>query len=71
MARHPVELAPQELVASRPNHALAAGAQFMDLAGDGLPDLVVLDGPMPGLYEHDDDQSWQNFRPALRVTSQS
>ena len=28
-------------------------AQFMDLAGDGQPDLVVLDGPMPGLYEHD------------------
>jgi hypothetical protein len=26
----------------------------MDLAGDGQPDLVVLDGPMPGLYEHDE-----------------
>ncbi|HEX2996000.1 MAG TPA: toxin TcdB middle/N-terminal domain-containing protein, partial [Anaerolineales bacterium] len=34
----------------------------MDLAGDGQPDLVVLDGPMPGLYEHDDAEGWQPFR---------
>ena len=25
----------------------------MDLAGDGQPDVVVLDGPTPGFYEHD------------------
>jgi hypothetical protein len=57
-------LAPVELVASKPNLALAGGqAQFMDLAGDGQPDLVVLDGPMPGLYEHDGDEGWQPFRP--------
>ncbi|WP_409071735.1 SpvB/TcaC N-terminal domain-containing protein [Burkholderia ubonensis] len=55
--------APVELVARKPNLALAGGAQFMDLAGDGQPDLVVLDGPMPGLYEHDDDEGWQSFRP--------
>jgi hypothetical protein len=24
---------------------------------------VVLDGPMPGLYEHDDAEGWQPFRP--------
>ena len=35
----------------------------MDLAGDGQPDLVVLDGPMPGLYEHDGNEGWQPFRP--------
>jgi hypothetical protein len=35
----------------------------MDLAGDGQPDLVVLDGPMPGLYEHDGAEGWQPFRP--------
>ena len=35
----------------------------MDLAGDGQPDLVVLDGPTPGLYEHDDAEGWQPFRP--------
>ena len=37
--------------------------QFMDLAGDGQPDLVVLDGPTPGFYEHDDDEGWEPFRP--------
>jgi hypothetical protein len=53
-----------ELVASKPNLALAGGqAQFMDLAGDGQPDLVALDGPMPGLYEHDGKEGWQPFRP--------
>jgi RHS repeat-associated protein len=54
---------PLERVATRPNLALAGGAQFMDLAGDGLPDLVMWDGPVPGLYEHDSDEGWQPFRP--------
>ncbi len=55
---------PEELIASKPNLALAGGqAQFMDLAGDGQPDLVALDGPMPGLYEHDGEEGWQPFRP--------
>jgi RHS repeat-associated protein len=58
------KLGPVELVAAKPNLALAGGqAQFMDLAGDGQPDLVVLDGPMPGLYEHDAKEGWQLFRP--------
>jgi RHS repeat-associated protein len=58
----PVEFAPQELVTSKPG--LTRGtAQFMDLAGDGLPDLVVLDDPTPGLYEHDEGEGWQPFRP--------
>jgi RHS repeat-associated protein len=64
IGKHPVEFAPVELVASKPNLALASGqAQFMDLAGDGQPDLVVMDGPMPGLYEHDGQEGWQPFRP--------
>lgn len=58
-----VELAPMEQVALKPNVALAAGAQFMDLAGDGQSDLVMLDGPAPGLYEHDTQEGWQSFRP--------
>lgn len=58
-----VEFAPLERVAAKPNLALAGGAQFMDLAGDGQPDLVVLDGPMPGFYEHDGDEGWHPFRP--------
>lgn len=63
ISKRPVEFAPLERVAVKPNLALAGGAQFMDLAGDGQPDLVVLDGPMPGLYEHDGDENWQPFRP--------
>jgi RHS repeat-associated protein len=35
----------------------------MDLAGDGQPDVVVMEGPTPGLYEHDEDEGWQPFRP--------
>jgi RHS repeat-associated protein len=64
IGKHPVEFAPVELVANKPNLALSGGqAQFMDLAGDGQPDLVVMDGPMPGLCEHDGQERWQPFRP--------
>ncbi len=55
--------APVEAVALKPNLALVAGAEFMDLAGDGQPDLVTMDGPLPGLYEHDEAEGWQPFRP--------
>ena len=40
-----------------------AHAQLLDLAGDGLPDLVTFDGPVPGLSEHDDGDGWGPFRP--------
>jgi RHS repeat-associated protein len=63
-----VKFAPLETVALTPNVALGAGADFMDLAGDGQPDLVVLDGPMPGYYGHDEAEGWQPFRQfALRL----
>ncbi len=55
--------APLESVPLRPDLTLATGAQFMDLAGDGQPDLVVLDGPVSGLYEHDEAEGWEPFRP--------
>ncbi len=55
--------APIERVRVKPNLALVDGAQLMDLAGDGQPDLVVLDGPMVGLYEHDGAEGWHPFRP--------
>jgi hypothetical protein len=62
--QQPGVFAPLERVATKPNLALAGGqAQFMDLAGDGQPDLVVLDDPMPGLYEHDEEEGWEPFRP--------
>ncbi len=52
-----------ETVALKPNVALSGGAEFMDLAGDGQPDAVVMGGPTPGLYEHDEAEGWQSFRP--------
>ena len=52
-----------ETVALKPNVALSSGAQFMDLAGDGQPDLVMLDGTLPGLFEHDLEEGWEPFRP--------
>jgi RHS repeat-associated protein len=55
--------APIETVALKPNVVLSGGAEFMDLAGDGQPDVVVLEGPTPGLYEHDEEEGWQPFRP--------
>ena len=57
------QFASLEAVALKPNVALSGGAEIMDLAGDGQPDVVVMDGPMPGLYEHDDAEGWQSFRP--------
>ncbi|WP_324197860.1 SpvB/TcaC N-terminal domain-containing protein [Nocardia abscessus] len=58
-----VRFAPLETVALKPHLALNTGAEFMDLAGDGQPDVVVMEGPTPGLYEHDGDEGWQSFRP--------
>jgi RHS repeat-associated protein len=57
------KFAPLETVALKPNVALSGGAEFMDLAGDGQPDVVVMEGPAPGLYEHDGAEGWQPFRP--------
>ncbi|WP_283234638.1 SpvB/TcaC N-terminal domain-containing protein, partial [Candidatus Protofrankia californiensis] len=65
LAHGSVDLAPLELVAARPNRSTTGvgAARFMDLAGDGQSDLVVLDGPVTGLYEHDADDGWSPFRP--------
>jgi RHS repeat-associated protein len=62
ISQQQVELAPLELVATKPNLMLAGGGQFMDLAGDGELDLVLLDGPNPGFFEHDSAEGWQPFR---------
>lgn len=56
-------LAPLETVPLKPNVALSSGVELLDLAGDGQPDVVVMQGPTAGLYEHDDDEGWQLFRP--------
>ncbi|WP_300452424.1 SpvB/TcaC N-terminal domain-containing protein [Accumulibacter sp.] len=57
------KLAPLETVALKPNVALSGGAEIMDLAGDGHPDVVLMEGPTPGVYEHDEAEGWQPFRP--------
>jgi RHS repeat-associated protein len=56
--------APVELVGEKPGLALAGepAPQFMDIAGDGKLDLVVHDGPAPGLYELDAEHGWSEFR---------
>lgn len=51
-----------EHVGLKPNSTLADGAEFMDLAGDGQPDLVVMDGPLVGYFEHDTAEGWNPFR---------
>jgi len=64
LAEGSVQLGPTSTVVMRPNLVLAGSeARFMDLAGDGRPDIVVLDGPLPGFYEHDDGDGWEPFRP--------
>ena len=58
-----VAFATIERVAAKPNFSLANGeAQLMDLAGDGQPDLVVMEGATPGLHEHDGEEGWGPFR---------
>ncbi|MFE0458305.1 SpvB/TcaC N-terminal domain-containing protein [Kitasatospora sp. NPDC058965] len=58
-----VRFGPRETVGARPNQTLAGGARLMDLSGDGRLDLVTLDGPVTGLYEHDEQDGWHPFRP--------
>jgi RHS repeat-associated protein len=52
-------------LASLPSFAQTATPhhQFMDLAGDGQLDCVVLEQPLAGFYERTEDQRWEPFRP--------
>ena len=54
---------PLETVALKPNVTLSGGAELMDLAGDGQPDVVVMNGATAGLFEHDEAEGWEPFRP--------
>ncbi|MEI6706020.1 MAG: SpvB/TcaC N-terminal domain-containing protein [Methylococcales bacterium] len=52
-----------ERVAKKPNTSFAGGqAQFLDLAGNGQTDLVVMDGYVRGFYERTFDEDWESFR---------
>ncbi len=58
------KLAPIELIGAKPNVMLGpGGGQLMDLSGDGRLDVVMLDGPIPGFFEQDEDGGWNPFRP--------
>jgi hypothetical protein len=57
----PVRFAPIETVAERPNLAQAGKHQFLDLAGSGHIDLVLLDRPA-GFFERTSEGSWEPFR---------
>jgi RHS repeat-associated protein len=37
--------------------------QFLDLAGDGQLDCVVLDRPVPGFFKRTEDEDWEPFQP--------
>jgi RHS repeat-associated protein len=56
-------LGPPVALAELPVMALPADrGQLLDLAGDGLPDLVVWDGPIPGFHERTVDGGWTPFK---------
>jgi RHS repeat-associated protein len=61
---------PQEKIAAKPSlAALNNGQQFLDLAGDGQLDLVMLDAPGPGFYERTHDRSWSDHKAFVSLPS--
>jgi RHS repeat-associated protein len=59
-----VALAPTERLRSVPNRSLVDGhTRLLCLTGDGVPDVVALDGPAPGFHTHDETGGWLPFRP--------
>jgi hypothetical protein len=54
-----------ERVAAKPSlAAIGSGQQqFLDLAADGLLDLVELNGPTPGFFERTQEEGWESFKP--------
>jgi RHS repeat-associated protein len=61
------EFAPVERVAIRPSIDLSAGAQLVDLVGDGQLDLVAFYPPTPGFFERTQDESWEPFQPFAQL----
>ncbi len=69
VARYEAQLGSVHQVASMPSGGLSgvSNRQFMDLAGDGLIDLVELDRPNAGFYERTHEHGWQTFRAFQHV----
>lgn len=57
------KFAPLEIIATKPALSLANHTQFLDLAGDGRPDVVQFAGATPGFYERTMDEQWETFVP--------
>jgi RHS repeat-associated protein len=59
-------LGPLEPVGTLPSgahlHGGAGGLQFMDVTGEGRPELVNLSGPVAGFYERTEDGGWEVFK---------
>jgi RHS repeat-associated protein len=61
-SQHPkARFGPVERVDQKTSIALSHGAQFLDLAGDGQPDLVAFSGGLPGFYERTQAEDWKPF----------
>lgn len=56
-------LGAQQLVAEKPSIGLESRTQFLDLAGDGMLDLVQLNQPNAGFFERDNQSGWSQFTP--------
>jgi hypothetical protein len=56
---------PMVRLTAKPSLAALGGGrqQFLDLAGDGHLDLVMMEGSVQGFYERTDDYGWDNFTP--------
>ena len=54
---------PARPVRPLPVTAAMPAAQILDVAGNGSPDLVLWQGPLPGLFERDKDGGWTPFVP--------
>jgi len=60
---HPVaKLGPVETIPLLPSFK-GTTTQFLDLEGDGQPDRVQFDGPMPGFYERQPQGDWALHQP--------
>jgi RHS repeat-associated protein len=55
------KFAPVELVAAKPIFSLNRQTQFLDLAGDGRPDVVQFGSVTPGFFERTMDKGWESF----------
>jgi RHS repeat-associated protein len=56
---------PMQQISTQPSLGDLQGGQarFMDLAGDGRKDVVLLDEPLAGFFERSKDSGWNEFIP--------